>query len=169
MNSHQHQKVHEETTKVSMKQKDKEQQQHENESKNKSENNTNNQENHVTNENIDISEKNYDLPVDSKQGDKANTIRFLSFARPHMRGFYFAFACYFLGNFLWFTITPLQTELRDSIDGMDTDNIWTSNIFNILGCLVGRLMIGPICDRYGAKRPMAAVLIFVSNLQISLI
>lgn len=101
-----------------------------------------------------LQSNNFALPVDPEQGDKATAIRFLLTARPHMRSFYFAFVCLFIGMFLWYTIIPLQTEIRDSLDGFDTKQIWTSNMANVIGCFIGRLVAGPLCDRYGAKRPM---------------
>ncbi len=70
----------------------------------------------------------YMCRVDRQQGDRAQEITLFLFARPHMRGFHFAWFSFFVAFFIWFAISPLLAEIRDTLD-LDHNQIWTSNTY----------------------------------------
>ncbi|CAB9522580.1 affinity nitrate transporter 2 [Seminavis robusta] len=100
----------------------------------------------------------YGLNVDRKQHDKAIEIKLSSFKRPHMRAFHASWFSFFVAFFLWFSITPLLSEVRTTLDLTDAE-IWTSSLMGTLGTIVMRIVMGPLCDTFGARLCMATVLI----------
>jgi NNP family nitrate/nitrite transporter-like MFS transporter len=103
----------------------------------------------------------YDLPVDSNQNNKATRIKLCSFARPHMRAFHCSWWSFFIAFFIWFAIAPLLPEVKDSLD-ITKQDIWTSNICSVAGTIVMRFALGPLCDKFGARVLMGAVLMAAS-------
>ena len=53
--------------------------------------------------------------------------------------------------------TPLLSEIRDSF-GLTKTEIWNSIIASFPATGLMRLMMGPVCDKYGPRIPMAIVL-----------
>lgn len=94
--------------------------------------------------------KTYDLKVDYDQDDKATEIKLCSFARPHMRAFHLSWWCFFIAFFIWFAIAPLLSEIRDTL-GLTNKQIWTSSITAVAGDVGTRFLLGPLCDKYGAR------------------
>lgn len=103
----------------------------------------------------------YDLKVDPDQDDKATEIKLLSFARPHMRAFHCSWWSFFIAFFIWFAIAPLLSEVKDTLK-ITKQEIWTSNICSVGGTIVMRFINGPLCDKYGARILMGAILCFAS-------
>lgn len=103
----------------------------------------------------------YALPVDPDQDDKAKVIKLCHFSRPHMRAFHFSWFGFFMAFFIWFAIAPLLPEIRISLD-LTKQEIWTSSIVGVAGTIAMRFILGPACDKFGARIPMAAVLCFAS-------
>lgn len=103
----------------------------------------------------------YHVTVDHNEGDRATEIRLFQFHRPHMRGFHVAWISFFLAFMIWFSPAPLLKEIQKSLN-LTKKEIWTSSITNDLTAIVLRILVGPLCDAYGARRPMAAVLIVAS-------
>jgi len=99
----------------------------------------------------------YVLPVDPDQDDKAKEIRICNFSRPHMRAFHCSWWGFFIAFFIWFAIAPLLSEIRDSL-GLTKGEIWTSSIVGVGGTIFMRFALGPACDKWGARIPMAALL-----------
>eukprot|EP00529_Nitzschia_sp_RCC80_P022052 CAMPEP_0113469460 /NCGR_PEP_ID=MMETSP0014_2-20120614/15912_1 /TAXON_ID=2857 /ORGANISM="Nitzschia sp." /LENGTH=489 /DNA_ID=CAMNT_0000361941 /DNA_START=107 /DNA_END=1576 /DNA_ORIENTATION=+ /assembly_acc=CAM_ASM_000159 len=99
----------------------------------------------------------YALEVDPDQNDKAKEIKLCSLARPHMRAFHCAWWAFFMAFFVWFAIAPLLGEIRDDL-GLTKQQIWTSNIIGVGGTIFMRFLLGPACDKFGARIPMAAIL-----------
>lgn len=100
----------------------------------------------------------YACTVDSRQFDRSVEIHLASMARPHMRAFHLAWMAFFLAFFTWFAITPLLTEVQHSLQ-LTKREVWTSSIFGVAGSAMTRIMIGPICDKYGARWAMAGTLL----------
>jgi NNP family nitrate/nitrite transporter-like MFS transporter len=67
----------------------------------------------------------------------------------------------FIAFFIWFAIAPLLSEIKDDL-GLTKQEIWTSYVFGVSGTIAMRIILGPICDKYGARIPMAVVLCFAS-------
>jgi NNP family nitrate/nitrite transporter-like MFS transporter len=101
------------------------------------------------------------LPVDPDQGFKASELKICSFQRPHMRAFHYSWWSFFIAFFIWFSIAPLLTEVRETLD-LSKNDIWITNIVAVSGDIVMRFVFGAVCDKYGARRPMAAVLILAA-------
>lgn len=103
----------------------------------------------------------YALKVDPNQNDKATEIKLFSFARPHMRAFHCSWWSFFIAFFIWFAIAPLLPEVKESL-GISKEDIWTSNICSVSGTIVMRFVLGPLCDKYGARILMGCVLMAAS-------
>ena len=99
----------------------------------------------------------YYINVDPDQDDKATEIKLCSFARPHMRAFHCAWWAFFIAFFIWFAIAPLLTEVRSSLK-LTKEEIWTSNIIGVGGTIFMRFILGPGCDKFGARILFAALL-----------
>lgn len=99
----------------------------------------------------------YSLEVDPKQDDRATEIVLFSLARPHMRSFHCAWWCFFMGFFVWFSIAPLLSEIRTDLD-ITTAEVWTSSIAAVGTTIFTRFILGPLCDKYGARILFSAVL-----------
>jgi NNP family nitrate/nitrite transporter-like MFS transporter len=103
----------------------------------------------------------YEVPVDQYEGDRALKIKLWSFQRPHMRGFHCAWISFFLAFTIWFAPAPLLKEIQDTL-GLSKKQIWNSSITNDCTAIFMRVIMGPICDSYGARMPMAIVLVLAS-------
>ena len=99
----------------------------------------------------------YGIQVDKRQQDKATQIILKSFRRPHMRAFHASWFSFFVAFFSWFAITPLLSEVQDTL-GLDKSDVWMSSLFGTLGTIVMRIIMGPLCDAFGARRCMAFIL-----------
>ena len=103
----------------------------------------------------------YDIPVDHMEGDRGTKIKLLSFKRPHMRGLHCAWISFFLAFMIWFAPAPLLKEIGDTLE-LSKKDLWTSSITNDCTAIFTRIIMGPICDSFGARLPMAFVLIISS-------
>ncbi|KAL7560306.1 hypothetical protein ACA910_005207 [Epithemia clementina (nom. ined.)] len=92
----------------------------------------------------------YELEVDPNQDDRAVEIELYSLARPHMRSFHASWWCFFTAFFIWFSIAPLLSEIRDDL-GLTKSEVWTSSIAGVGGTIFMRFLLGPLCDKYGAR------------------
>lgn len=92
----------------------------------------------------------YELEIDPAQDDKAREIQLCSFSRPHMRAFHCSWWSFFIAFFIWFAISPLLPDIQDSLD-LSTQEIWTSSIAGVGGTILIRFILGPLCDKYGAR------------------
>lgn len=100
----------------------------------------------------------YCLLVDHDQDDKAVEIALCSNRRPHMRGFHCAWTSFFVAFFSWFAIAPLLSEVKTSLC-LTNEQIWTSNVLSVTGSAILRVIIGPFCDKYGARMCSVAILV----------
>lgn len=99
----------------------------------------------------------YSLRVDPDQNDRATEIKLWSTARPHMRAFHCAWITFFTGFFVWFSATAVLPEIQQSLH-LSRTQIWRSTIASDAGTIVLRWLLGPVCDVYAARLPMAFVL-----------
>ena len=100
----------------------------------------------------------YAVVVDRKQDDKASEIALCSMERPHMRGFHFAWISMFVSFLMWFAITPLLSEIQISLN-LTKAQIWTSSVFGTTGTIVMRVIMGPLCDKYGSRLCMSLIVL----------
>jgi len=99
----------------------------------------------------------YALNVDPDQDDKATEIKLCNFSRPHMRAFHCSWWCFFIAFFIWFAIAPLLSEIGPDL-GISKKEIWTSSVVSVAGTITMRFILGPLCDKYGARVLFTAVL-----------
>ena len=103
----------------------------------------------------------YFVEVDPDQDDKSKEIKLCSFGRPHMRAFHCSWAGFFIAFFIWFAIAPLLSEIRDDL-GISKQQVWTSSIVGVGGTIMMRFILGPVCDKFGARIPMSVILCLAS-------
>jgi MFS transporter, NNP family, nitrate/nitrite transporter len=84
-----------------------------------------------------------------------------TFARPHMRAFHVAWMGFFMAFFIWFAIAPLLSEMRATL-ALTKQEIWTSSVVAVAGTIFMRLLVGPLCDKFGSRILFASALIFSS-------
>ncbi len=57
---------------------------------------------------------------------------------------------FFIAFFIWFAISPLLPEIQESL-GLSKQDIWNSSIAGVGGTILIRFILGPLCDKYGAR------------------
>jgi NNP family nitrate/nitrite transporter-like MFS transporter len=77
--------------------------------------------------------------------------------RPHMAAFHCAWWAFFVAFFNWFAITPLLGQITKDLS-LTKQQLWTSSIAGVGGTILCRLLLGPLCDVYGARVLFAIVL-----------
>lgn len=100
----------------------------------------------------------YGIRVDKKQQDKACEIILCSTRRPHMRAFHASWFSFFMAFFSWFAITPLLGEVKDTL-GLSKSEVWMSSLFGTAGTILMRIIMGPLCDVFGARICMCCILL----------
>jgi NNP family nitrate/nitrite transporter-like MFS transporter len=78
-----------------------------------------------------------------------------------MRAFHMSWWGFFVAFFIWFAVAPLLSEIQIDL-GLTKQEVWTSSIVGVAGTILMRFILGPACDKYGARIPMAVVLCFAS-------
>lgn len=89
---------------------------------------------------------------------KANRITLFSLATPQMRAFHLTWLAFFVCFFAWFAIAPLMPVIKGEF-GLSKDQIANINIAAVGITILVRLIIGPMCDRYGPRRAYTALLV----------
>jgi NNP family nitrate/nitrite transporter-like MFS transporter len=74
-----------------------------------------------------------------------------------MRAFHCAWWAFFIAFFIWFAIGPLLPEIRDDLN-ITNEDLWTSSVAGVSTTIVVRIMVGPLCDQYGARVVFAFLL-----------
>lgn len=110
---------------------------------------------------LDSKYESYSCRVDRRQKDKSSEIPLFNFDRPHMRAFHYSWWSFLVAFFMWFSITPILKEIKDSL-GLSHESIWSSSISGAGGTIIFRILAGPICDSFGARWVMAVTLIISS-------
>ncbi|RUS25946.1 major facilitator superfamily domain-containing protein [Jimgerdemannia flammicorona] len=105
-------------------------------------------------------------PIELDEEDRAINIKLNSFGKPHMRAFHLSWISFLTAFTAWFAIPPLIPTLKKELKLTD-DEIGNSNLTSVGATIGARLVVGPLCDRYGPKRVMA-VLLFMGAITIGL-
>ena len=74
-----------------------------------------------------------------------------------MRAFHCSWWCFFIAFFIWFAVAPLLSEIGPDL-GISKKQIWTSSIISVGGTITMRFILGPLCDKFGARILFTAVL-----------
>lgn len=81
---------------------------------------------------------------------RATRIRLFSVSSIPMRTFHLAWMGFFVCFFAWFAVAPLMTVIRSDLH-LTKDQVANINIAAVGVTIFVRLLIGPLCDRYGAR------------------
>lgn len=100
----------------------------------------------------------FSLHHDTDRGFRGTQLKLLSFSRPHMRAFHGSWICSFTSCALQFAICPLLPEIATSLRLTKSD-VWLTNIYSMVGGIPMGFVLGPLCDQYGARILIAALLV----------
>lgn len=88
---------------------------------------------------------------------KATKIDLFSFSTPQMRAFHMAWAAFFVCFFAWFAIAPLMPAIKGEF-GFTKDQIANMNIAAVAVTILVRILVGPLCDKFGSRRTYTGLL-----------
>jgi NNP family nitrate/nitrite transporter-like MFS transporter len=89
--------------------------------------------------------------------NKATRIQLFSFSTPQMRAFHMSWVAFFVCFFAWFATAPLMPVIKQEF-GLSKDQIANINIAAVGITILVRLVIGPLCDKYGPRVTYTALL-----------
>jgi NNP family nitrate/nitrite transporter-like MFS transporter len=89
---------------------------------------------------------------------KANSINLFSFATPQMRAFHLSWLAFFICFFAWFACAPLMPVIKGEF-GLSLAQIANINIATVAITILVRLLVGPMCDRYGPRKTYTGLLL----------
>jgi NNP family nitrate/nitrite transporter-like MFS transporter len=75
---------------------------------------------------------------------------FFKLGMPQIRAFHMSWFAFFLCFFAWFGIAPLMMVVRDEL-GLTQSQVGWSIIASVAMTVIGRLLIGWLCDRVGPR------------------
>jgi NNP family nitrate/nitrite transporter-like MFS transporter len=90
---------------------------------------------------------------------KATRIKLFSFSTPQMRAFHMSWLAFFVCFFAWFAVAPLMPVIKNDFQ-LTKDQIANINIAAVGITILVRLIIGPLCDKYGPRATYTALLLF---------
>ena len=98
--------------------------------------------------------------IDASQR-RATRIDLFSFKSVQMRAFHMTWLAFFVCFYAWFAAAPLMPVIAHQfhLTKLQVANI---NIAAVLVTVAGRLIIGPLCDRYGPRRTYMWLLVLGS-------
>jgi MFS transporter, NNP family, nitrate/nitrite transporter len=88
---------------------------------------------------------------------KATRIRLFSVSSAPMRAFHMSWLAFFACFFAWFAVAPLMPVIRGEF-GLTKDQIANINIAAVGITIVARLVVGPLCDKFGPRLVYTALL-----------
>ena len=89
---------------------------------------------------------------------KATRIDLFSLATPQMRAFHLAWLGFFVCFFAWFAVAPLMPVIKGEFK-LTGDQIANINIAAVGITILVRMLVGPLCDRYGPRLTYTGLLI----------
>lgn len=84
-------------------------------------------------------------------GGRATSIKLFSLGTIPMRVFHLTWMAFFVCFFAWFAVAPLMPVIRQDL-GLTKDQIANINIAAVFVTILVRLVVGPMCDHFGARR-----------------
>ena len=84
------------------------------------------------------------------QSQKATRIDLFSLATPQMRAFHITWLAFFVCFFAWFAVAPLMPVIKGEFK-LTNDQVYNINIAAVGITILVRLLIGPMCDRFGPR------------------
>lgn len=104
-----------------------------------------------------LREKDFTIDYDAQRGYRGTELKPSSFARPHMRSFHASWICFFASFFTQFAMAPLLPVIGESLN-LSKSDVWHSNCLMMVGGIPMRFILGPLCDKYGARLTMTTML-----------
>ena len=89
---------------------------------------------------------------------KATRIDLFTFITPQMRAFHMAWLAFFVCFFAWFAVAPLMPIIRNEFK-LTGDQVANINLAAVGITILVRLVIGPMCDRWGPRIAHTALLV----------
>ncbi len=90
--------------------------------------------------------------------NKATRIRLFSLGSAQMRAFHLTWMAFFICFFAWFACAPLMPVIKGEF-GLTKDQIANINIAAVFVTIFVRLIIGPLCDKYGPRKAYTGLLL----------
>jgi NNP family nitrate/nitrite transporter-like MFS transporter len=94
----------------------------------------------------------------SNSTSKASKIQLFSISSPQMRAFHLTWMAFFVCFFAWFACAPLMPVIKGQL-GLTIEQIANINIAAVAVTILVRLVIGPLCDRYGPRKAYTGLLL----------
>ena len=92
-----------------------------------------------------------------------------SCAQPHMRAFHASWFAFFSTFFSTFAPAPLAVTLKKSSTlGLTRQNLYWGNIMSVTSNIICRFLMGIVCDKLGARRGLAFVMLITAPFIIGL-
>ncbi len=88
---------------------------------------------------------------------KATRIQLFSLGTPQMRAFHLTWMAFFVCFFAWFACAPLMPVIKGQF-GLTAGQIANINIAAVAVTILVRLVIGPMCDRFGPRKTYTGLL-----------
>ncbi len=89
---------------------------------------------------------------------KATSIALFSLATPPMRAFHLTWMAFFVCFFAWFACAPLMPVIKGEF-GLSLAQVANINIAAVAITILVRLIVGPLCDRYGPRKTYTGLLL----------
>ncbi|WP_040331593.1 MFS transporter [Acinetobacter nectaris] len=89
---------------------------------------------------------------------KANKIQLFSFKTAAMRAFHMSWLAFFVCFFAWFACAPLMPVISGEFH-LTKNQIANINIAAVAITILVRLVVGPLCDKYGPRKTYTVLLL----------
>ncbi len=89
---------------------------------------------------------------------KATRVQLSDFQSAPMRAFHITWMAFFVCFFAWFACAPLMPVIKGEF-GLTKDQIANINIAAVFVTIFVRLIIGPLCDKYGPRKAYTGLLL----------
>lgn len=90
--------------------------------------------------------------------DKATRLQLFNLRLVQTRVFHLTWMAFFVCFFAWFACAPLMPVIRGEFD-LTTRQIANINIAAVAVTILVRLIIGPLCDRYGPRKTYSCLML----------
>jgi len=93
----------------------------------------------------------FPAPTVHPHGLKATRLKLFSCSTPQMRAFHLSWLAFFICFFAWFAAAPLMPLIKVEFK-LSAAQIANINIAAVAVTVLVRLIVGPLCDRFGPRR-----------------